>query len=297
VDEVFDLSRSVHDSRWLYIRNFMPHLSWMPPERYSDGSTFRRELKRMAAAGQLNAAQMTYAAPRRATEELYDTQSDPHQLENLAGRAEYQDQLERMRGELNRWIVEIRDAGLLTEPQVWERIGSDTTPRELARDEARYPLEQLLDAAALVGQEGVSSQQVKLLGHADDGVRYWAAVGLHAAAAAAELTDPMVQAVQNALQTETSPTVRIELAVALAADEASEEPLDVLRQYLRHDRPDVVLHAARTVELLGERARPLLPTMRETLERANTTPQRGDMPMFIRFSLEAALEELGPPIP
>jgi hypothetical protein len=71
-----------------------------------------------------------------------------------------------------------------------------------------------------------------------------------------------------------------------------EEPLDVLRQrHLRHDRPDVVLHAARTVELLGERARPLLPTMRETLEQAKTTEQRGDMPMFIRFSLEAALEE------
>ena len=65
VDEVFDLSRSVRDGRWLYIRNFMPHRSWMAPEYYSDQSTFRRDLKRMAAAGQLNPAQLTYAAPRR----------------------------------------------------------------------------------------------------------------------------------------------------------------------------------------------------------------------------------------
>ena len=26
------LSRAVHDARWLYIRNYLPHLSWMPPE-------------------------------------------------------------------------------------------------------------------------------------------------------------------------------------------------------------------------------------------------------------------------
>ncbi len=56
VDEVFDLSRSVRDDRWLYIRNYMPHLSAMPPERFSDGSTFRQELKRLAAEGRLGPA-------------------------------------------------------------------------------------------------------------------------------------------------------------------------------------------------------------------------------------------------
>ena len=54
VDEAFDVARSVRDSRWLYIRNFMPHLSWMQPEAYSDASTFRQEFKRLAAAGQLS---------------------------------------------------------------------------------------------------------------------------------------------------------------------------------------------------------------------------------------------------
>ncbi len=50
VDEAFDVARSVRDDRWLYIRNFMPHLPWMQPEAYSDASTFRRELKRLAPA-------------------------------------------------------------------------------------------------------------------------------------------------------------------------------------------------------------------------------------------------------
>ena len=84
VDEAFDLSRSVRDKRWLYIRNYMPHLSWAQPEGYSDQSAFRCELLKMAAEGKLNEAQMVYAGPRREIEELYDTVADPHQVRNLA---------------------------------------------------------------------------------------------------------------------------------------------------------------------------------------------------------------------
>ncbi|MCL4201978.1 MAG: sulfatase-like hydrolase/transferase [Pirellulaceae bacterium] len=292
VDEVFDLSRSVRDGRWLYIRNFMPHLSWMPPERYSDGSTFRREFRRLAAAGQLNADQLTYAAPRRAIEELYDTQADPHQLHNLAERAEHREQLERMQSELIRWMTDSRDAGFLTEPQVWQRIAPNSTPREMARNTMLYPWSDLLRTADLVGRSGALDEQVKLLAHDDDGVRYWAAVGLHAAATAGHLNDPTVRsAVQDRLA-DPSPVVRIELAAALMALGPNDDALAVLTKDLGHDRPDIVLHAARAAELLGDRARPLLSTMRETLEQARANEQRGDMPMFIRFSLEAALENL-----
>ena len=91
MDEAFDVARSVRDGRWLYIRNFMPHLSWMQPEAYSDASTFRQELKRLAAAGKLAAGPLTYAAPRRALEELYDSEADPHQLHNLAGDASHRE--------------------------------------------------------------------------------------------------------------------------------------------------------------------------------------------------------------
>ena len=44
VDEVYEVSRAVRDEQFLYIRNFMPHRSWMQPERYSDNSGMRREL-------------------------------------------------------------------------------------------------------------------------------------------------------------------------------------------------------------------------------------------------------------
>jgi len=284
VDEVFDLSRSVRDDRWLYIRNFMPHLSWMPPERFSDGSTFRQELKRLAAAGRLDADQLAYAAPRRALEELYDTLADPHQLRNLAASPLHRARLETMRGELRKWQIESRDAGLLAEPQVWDRIGAEGTPFDLARDARRYPLERLLEAADLVGRNEGWEQRVKLLADADDGLRYWAAVGCSAARSLPE----SARIVLRERLADSSAVVRIEAASALAHQGETEESLPVLGAALVKDEPEAALHAARALELLGPRAISLRAEMRQALERAQG--QGSDMMMFIRFSLEASLE-------
>jgi N-sulfoglucosamine sulfohydrolase len=286
VDEVFDLSRSVRDSRWLYIRNYMPHLSWMPPERYSDGSTYRQELKRLAAAGQLNVNQLSYASPRRALEELYDTHNDPHQLINRAAAPEDQDTLERMRAALHRWQLESRDLGFLTEPQVWERLREDSTPLALGRDEALYPLTRLLDAAALVGRVDTIHRQVEFLADPDDAVRYWAVLGLHAAGSAVA---PARWMLRERLADD-SPVVRIEAASALAHLEESMDAVKVLAEALASRQPERALHAARAIELLGSRADPLRPVMKDALDWARVGEETDDILMFIRFSLEAALE-------
>lgn len=287
VDEVFDLSRSVRDDRWLYIRNFMPHLSWMPPERYSDGSTFRRELKRLAAAGRLDAHQLTYAAPRRALEELYDTAADPHQLDNLAASPEHRQRLQTMRGELHQWLLESRDAGFLTEPQMWKRIGRQKTPFDVARDERQYPLAGLLAAADLVGRSEAGRRQLELLTDADDGIRYWAAVGCRAAASLPE----SARAALRQQLADASPVVRVAAASALAHHGDVEAGLPVLATALVQGEPEVALHAARELELLGPRAAPLRIEMQQVLDRCRA--QQGSDPlMFLRFSLEASLEQL-----
>jgi arylsulfatase A-like enzyme len=285
VDEVFELSRSVRDPRFLYIRNFMPHLSWMPPECFSDASTFRREFTRLAAEGKLNAAQLTYAAPRKPLEELYDTDADPHQIHNLAAAPAHRATLDKMRRVLREWLLTTRDAGFLTEPQVWERIGPNGTPRDLAQDDAKNSLGRLLDAADLVGRPEAVAQQMKLLRDADDGIRYWAAVGLNAAGKEAAGVRPALTA---ALQ-DSSAVVRIEAAAALAELGETNEPLRVLEKELRSAQSDVALHAARALQLLGERARPVWPAMREVCERARRNEKAaGDPAMYLRFSLEAA---------
>ncbi|HRK16076.1 MAG TPA: sulfatase-like hydrolase/transferase [Prosthecobacter sp.] len=286
VDEAFDLSRSVRDGRWLYIRNFMPHLSWMQPEGYSDASTFRQELKHLAAQGRLEGGAGFYAAPSRSLEELYDTRADPHQLRNLAHTPEHETTLARMRAGLRRWQMETRDAGFLTEPQMWERLARDETPWQIARDDSRYPLARLLEAADAVGRKDAQERQRQWLRDPHDAVRYWAVTGLFARET---LTKADIQALREVLQ-DSSTIIRVEAASALARQGETGEALPVLTAALRSESVETRLHAARALELAGAVAIPTREAMKSALDAAREAEKSGDtFSMFIRFSLEAAL--------
>ncbi len=297
VDEVFELSRSVRDRRYLYIRNYMPHLSWMPPERYSDNSVMRRDLQRLRDEGKLNETQLTYAGPRKPVEELYDTRTDPHQVHNLAGSKKHGAVLERLRHEHRRWVLATRDAGFVTEPDAWKRVGK-TTPREMALDATLYPLARLREVAALVGRPEAVARQTELLGDSDPAVRYWAAVGLHAVVSAPsgiadEAMQPVRETLHKALE-DGDVAVRVEAASALAALGSLGPALGTLTKTLEGDSVEGVMHAMRALELLGEKARPATAAIRHAIDRARKAEKKRLHPcwMFIRFSGEAALEKL-----
>ena len=287
VDEAYDLSRAVRDDRYLYIRNFMPHLSWNQPEGYSDQAGMRRQITRLAREGKLNAAQLGYAGPRKPIEELYDTRSDPWQIHNLAGDARYRAVLERLRRELRRWILRTRDLGFLPEWERRRRMGG-RTPYELARDPAAYPLGEILEAAELVGRTEALSRQAALLRHPDAAARYWAAVGLHAAG-------PLARAARGALRralTDPCANVRIEAAAALAGLEESPEAIEVLRRELRSRELDAALHAARQLQFLGPKAAPALADIRTVYAEALRREKEAPHYLFLQFSLKPLLEQL-----
>ena len=52
----------------------------------------------------------------RPEEELYDTVSDPHEINNLAGDPAYDEVLLAMRTALDTWMVETGDLGVWPEP-------------------------------------------------------------------------------------------------------------------------------------------------------------------------------------
>lgn len=289
VDEAFDLARSVRDANWLYVRNYMPHLSYNQPSYYSDLGEIRGEITRLAAAGKLAPGPQThYAGPSRAREELYDTASDPRQLRNLAGSPEHRARLGRMRQRLRRWLLESRDLGFLPEGDMARRSRGQT-PYAMARKGRAYPLERILAAAELVGAgPDAMKRQVELLRDEDPAVRYWAAVGLRALGpkarpAAAELT--------KALADPAAP-VRIEAAWALTDLGPAGEALDLLARELAGADKRAGLRAARALEMLGEKARPVLPEMKRALKAARSG--KGDPAMFIRFALDPAVKVLAP---
>jgi uncharacterized sulfatase len=311
IDEAFDLARSVRDHEYLYIRTYMPHLSYNQPSAYSDTADIRKEIERLAARGRLQGAQLDYAGPTRPREELYAVREDPQQLKNLVYSDDHQEALSRMRRELTGWVRRTHDVGFLPEADAWARIGDSTTPWDLARDAEAYPQERITAAAAMVGREDALEEQTELLGDPDAAVRYWAAVGL---AASGRSPAQSREALHAALD-DPSAVVRIAAAGALARharleaeapggpgplEGAAAEPegqadldaaLSVLQEELKSEDLDAALLACRTIELLGERARPAAPAMRQAAARFEEA--EGDQALFIRFSTGAFLDRLG----
>lgn len=281
VDEVLELSRSVRDKRYLYIRNLMPDLSWNQPETFSDQLELRREIAKLAAVGKLNAAQLTYAAPTKPAELLYDTDNDPWQINNLAADPDRRPVLERLRKALRDWQTETRDVALIHETEASKLCEQTSRPlAELAREEKHFPLDRALDTAWRVGLPGEAAEFTRRLSDANATVRYWAAIGLRAAG---RDTAAAKDALQKALADESSP-VSIEAAGILVAQHADRAALDRLAACLTSSDENAALHAARTLQLLGEKARPALPALQAALPKVKA--------MFARWAIQGAIATL-----
>lgn len=100
--------RMVRTSEYLYIFNARPGLS-NPGPADSNGSPSFDDLKQLRDEGRLTAAQNDVFMVPRPYEELYDCTKDPMQLVNLASLPAYQDILEKLRRELQKWQRETRD--------------------------------------------------------------------------------------------------------------------------------------------------------------------------------------------
>ncbi|MBP7140476.1 MAG: sulfatase-like hydrolase/transferase [Opitutaceae bacterium] len=289
VDEAFDTARSVRDTRWLYIRNYRPHLSWGPPESYSDTSPFRVELLAEAAAGRLGKGPTAWLAPTRPLEELYDTRADPYQLRNLAADPAQRAVLKRMRATLHDWLIEIRDATFVSEEEVMHHTGG-SSPYTWVRKGDDYPLERILKIAGMVGDPGAVADQRKHLKDTNSIVRYWAAVGFSAnKKAAREVRKDLLP-----LLDDPSAAVRVEAAGALLATEDMKVAAEMLVQETLGADLNAALHAARILELAGEPARPFLDQLRPRWTTARSRWQKSYLEYYISMALGALIAHFDP---
>jgi arylsulfatase A-like enzyme len=116
-DETVDRIRSVRSEGFKYIRNLLPQRPYLQPNVYKDGKPIVQAMRRLHAAGELNADQAKIMADARPKEELYDLQRDPFELHNLAEDPAHQKQLAAMRAELDGWIKRTGDRGQQPEPE------------------------------------------------------------------------------------------------------------------------------------------------------------------------------------
>ena len=297
VDEVRDLARSVRSKKYLYIRNYMPHLGYNQRTAWPDLGEIRHEFYRLADPKKMTPPQWHFAGPTRSVEELYDCDKDPQNLQNLSGSTSHKKVLDRLRRELNNHLKESRDLGFLPEYEAW-KLFENSSGWEVGNS-GKVDLQIISKAAEQVAQAKEKSLLVNLKSR-NASVRYWGAIGLNAYQK--EISNEAKKALRTALG-DSSPSVRIEAANALILHGEVEDALAQLIKELKHQNLIVVTHAARTIELLGNKAIKAAEAMKECLIRAHeirppelspviVLPGDQDMAMFVGFSCQAFLNKI-----
>jgi N-sulfoglucosamine sulfohydrolase len=119
-DEATDRIRAVRDRRFKYIRNHQPETPYGQSIAFRNLLATMQEIFRLHDEGRLLPPADWYYRPAKPVEELYDTSSDPFELENLAGRPEHAARLEAMRAAHDRWVIDTNDLGSIPEPELAE---------------------------------------------------------------------------------------------------------------------------------------------------------------------------------
>ncbi|MCW5962681.1 MAG: sulfatase-like hydrolase/transferase [Bryobacterales bacterium] len=272
MDERYDCVRACRDSRYQYLRQFMPHRIYGQHIAYMFETPTTQVWKRLYDEGKLQPPQ-TYFWETKPFEELYDLQSDPDEVKNLAvlpaqqRTPEQQAKLEEMRQATHDWMIRIRDVGLLPEAEIHSR-SEGTTPYDMARQEGKYPMERVLAVAEAASQGyGAGAQppmDLEGLVDADSAVRYWTILGL--LMRGKDAVNANAPALRKALQ-DSAPSVRIAAAEALGRhgnDTDANAALDVLLQQadLSLNSLYVALAAVNAIDQMDQRAKPGLARLR-----------------------------------
>jgi N-sulfoglucosamine sulfohydrolase len=105
MDESFDKVRSVRDARYRYVRNLAPGVDEAGRVAYQEVGETMQELRRFQTEGRLTPVQALYFNPNRAQEELYDTETDPWEVRNIAGDPANAAKLAELRAECDAWLA------------------------------------------------------------------------------------------------------------------------------------------------------------------------------------------------
>ncbi len=251
MDERYDCVRTVRDSRYVYVRNYMPHKIYGQHLAYMWETPTTRVWERLYFAGKLNAAQRQFWEPKP-PEELYDLQNDRDEVHNLAASPAHKDIMARFRKVHRDHELKIRDIGLLPEAEIHSRAGGGA-PYDVGHIPKTYPVERVLAAAEAAAslQEFDEPHLAIARKDSDAGVRYWGVMGLlmrKKPAPVAFLEDP-------------SPSVCIAAAESLCAfgKESDLKPamdrLVALADAAKNG-PFVAMQALAAIDTVGKRAMP-----------------------------------------
>jgi uncharacterized sulfatase len=256
MDERYDMVRSVTDGRYVYIRNYLPHLIYGQHVEYMFQTPTTRVWKKLHDEGKLTAAQDRFWQTKP-PEELYDLENDTDEINNLAESEKHQAILKKLRAAQQEHARNIRDLGFLPEGDRFTRSGN-RSQYDMARDGERYPFDRVFAAAELASSlKSDALPELKKALHADDArVRYWGALGV--LMRGQKGCEASLKELRAALD-DSSPYVRIVAAEALGqhgTDDDRKRILPLLLELSNCGKEDVFTSVAAltALETLGAKA-------------------------------------------
>lgn len=256
IDETLACARSITDGRYLYTRNFLPGPE-LRYQKYLDVSDIARLQRKANADGTLTPVQGGMFAPQP-HEVLYDLQSDPWEIHNLAADPAQVERVSTLKKALFDHLIEVRDTMLCPEYELAQRSKTSTS-YQWGQAAKPAELRAILQAADLATQP--SPDPARLLDQALTGENlpsFWAAVGLRA--------NPRIPLPPfSELKAAYPPTV-IELAAACYLREPSAAAQDALTTFALSTDPHLRLQALIRIQDLGKDAAPFAATLEKALK-------------------------------
>ncbi len=247
MDERYDMSRAVRDHKFRYIRNYMPYRIYGQHLEYLWRAPSIRSWEQAYLNGECNEVQSIFWNTKP-VEELYDTENDYWEVNNLAGDPAYKEVLERMRKANREWVSRIKDTGFIPEADRIERVG-ESSMYDFVRTE-KVELEPIMDAAetATLGRIENLGVLKSFLENDESAIRYWGATGL---LILGEQAEPAKEELLAALSDNSANVVTV-AAEALYNLGEKEAAGNALLKVLENPNEFARCHALNAIDCIGE---------------------------------------------
>jgi N-sulfoglucosamine sulfohydrolase len=177
MDERIDMVRAVRDQQYRYIRNYMPYRPALQKLDYLWKAESMTAWHKAWQDGECNEVQSRFFLPKP-SEELYDVNADPWEVNNLIDDPAYQKIKERMSLALDQYLENYHDAGFIPEGER-SRKTEATTSYEYFRSDNYNEAE--VQAAAKLAVTATTDDISTLTGYFENEnseIRFWGATGL-----------------------------------------------------------------------------------------------------------------------
>lgn len=226
MDERTDFVRTVTDGRYVYVRNFRPDLPAGQHLQYQMVTPTTRLWYELFLAGKTNPVQSAFWLPTP-VEELYDLETDPHEINNLIKDAQHQDHRKRLASTLINHLIATKDIGFIPEAE-FHRLANGQSPYDWARVPGNYDITKIAVYAhqATLGILPTVAKTKANLQDPSSAIRWWTLYGI-GRQPHATITD-YLPAVRQSLEDE-SPEVQIRAADLLVRHGSSKDARRALK--------------------------------------------------------------------